>query len=488
VLKWEQIAKGGDQKSMKAAKLLLSVLLAVSTLLTINLLTANASTTFKDVSTSFRAYKEISYLAQGKIVNGDSNGYYNPSRSVTRAEAAAMIGRALNLDGTKRSTSFKDVSANNFASGYIQAAVEQKIISGYNDGTFRPNANVTRAERALLISRAFGYEGNTTAGAIEALKSRGIAQGLANGDFAAEKSIVRADFAIFLARAIDYTLRLTPELTLNGEELYVNASSLNVRTGPATHYPTIGKIANQTKVQVGYKVGSWTLIKSGSLIGFVSNGYLVGSGSTENGDDNSSTPVPDTNPLSGITLVIDPGHGGKDPGAIGFGAQEKNVVLNTSLYLQQLLAKTPMKVEMTRSTDVFLELAERVDFAARVNGSAFVSIHANAFNGSASGTESYYYRASTNPYTEESKKLATYIQKRLVPALNTKDRGVKTGSFYVLKYNTMPAALVELGFIDQADDNAKLVNAAYQQKAAKAIYYGILDYYGDQGYEVSSYY
>lgn len=466
---------------MKSVKILLCFLLAVSTLLTINLSSAAASTSFKDVSSSFRAYKEITYLAQGKIVLGDANGFYNPTRTVNRAEAAAMIGRAISLNGTQRNTTFTDVKSGNFASGYIMSAYEQKIITGYPDGSFKPSKNVTRAEMALLISRAFGYATDgTTASAIEALKSRGIAQGLPNGDFAGSQSITRADFAVFLARAINYSLRVTPTLPLTNEYLYVNASTLNVRTGPSTNYPSIGSLANQSKVQVAYKVGSWTMIKSGSLIGFVSTGYLV------NGGSGGGTGT--TNPLANLTLVIDPGHGGKDPGASGFGAKEKDIVLQTGLYLQQYLKNTPIKVAMTRSTDVFLELEERVDFATNVKGSAFVSLHANAFNGTANGTESYYYRAAENPYKADSNLLATYIQKRLVAALGTKDRGVKEGSFYVIKYNTMPATLVELGFIDNADDNAKLVKSTYQQKAAKAIYHGILDYFGAKGYSVSSYY
>lgn len=469
---------------MKFVKILLSFLLAVSTLLTMNLSSVAASTSFNDVPSSFRAYKEITYLAQGKIVLGDASGSYNPTRTVTRAEAAAMIGRAIVLNGTQRNTTFTDVGSGNFASGYIMSAYEKKIITGYPDGSFKPSANVTRAEMALLISRAFGYTNttnDTTASAIEALKSRGIAEGLANGDFAGGQSITRADFAVFLARAINSSLRITPTLPLTNEYLYVNANSLNVRKGPSTNYPTIGSLAKQTKVQVAYKVGSWTMIKSGSLMGFVSNGYLVNSGS---GDDTGGT----TNPLANLTLVIDPGHGGGDPGAIGLGAKEKDVVLQTGLYLRQYLKNTPIKVEMTRSTDVFIKLADRVTYATSVKGDAFVSIHTNAANGTANGSESFYYRAAENPYIKDSNLLATYIQKRLVAAMGTKDRGVKQGSFYVIKYNTMPATLVELGFIDNANDNAKLVNATYQQKAAKAIYHGILDYFGAKGYSVSSYY
>jgi len=164
---------------------------------------------FNDIAPSHRAYEEIEYLAQSGIVKGELNGYYYPSRNVTRAEAAAMIGRALKLNGEQRETTFKDVSSGMFASGYIQSAVENKIIAGYEDGSFRPNANVTRGEMALMISRAFSFEhDNTTLGASEALKLMGIASGYANGDFGITHSIIRADFAVFLARSINEELRI----------------------------------------------------------------------------------------------------------------------------------------------------------------------------------------------------------------------------------------------------------------------------------------
>ncbi|OAH57820.1 hypothetical protein AWH48_02050 [Domibacillus aminovorans] len=234
------------------------------------------ATLFNDISSSYRAYKEITYLAQGEITNGDLKGNFNPDQQVTRAEAAAMIGRALNLDGTKRENSFIDVSASMFASGYIQSAVDKKILSGYKDGTFKPYENVTRGEMALMISRSFDYSyGNTTSGAEKALTSRDIAQGMGNGTFGTNLSIIRADFAIFLARAIDYNLRINnPTIPFSGE-MYVNTESLPIKKGPSENYAQVGILKHNEKVIIGYKVGSWTLIKAGSnVIGFVPNSYL----------------------------------------------------------------------------------------------------------------------------------------------------------------------------------------------------------------------
>ena len=233
-------------------------------------------THFNDVSSSYRAYKEISYLAEGGITTGDTTGNFNPDKQVTRAEAIAMIGRTLGLDGTKRSTKFKDVGVANFASGYIQTAVEKGIVSGYADGSFKPNASVTRGEMAIMISRAFDYSfGNSVSGAAKALTSRGIAQGMENGSFGADLPIIRADFAVFLARSIDYTLRVgSPTIEFSGEKL-IGTETLPLRKGPSVAYAQVSVLNQNEKVTIGYKVGNWTLVKSASgNVGFVPTSNL----------------------------------------------------------------------------------------------------------------------------------------------------------------------------------------------------------------------
>ncbi|WP_083256197.1 family 10 glycosylhydrolase [Domibacillus iocasae] len=238
---------------------------------------AGSAGLFYDLPAAHRAYKEIAYLAQGAIATGDENRYFHPGKSVTRAEAAAMIGRSLSLNGTKRENTFKDVNAGMFASGYIQSAVEKKILSGYQDGSFKPYEKVTRGEMALMISRAFEYEyGHTTSGAQQALTSRGIAQGMGDGHFGTHLSIIRADFAVFLARAIDYNLRINNSPVSFSDEMQVNDESLPLRKGPSEKYAQAGVLQNNEKVQIAYHVGSWTLVKSGSnVIGFVPRSSLT---------------------------------------------------------------------------------------------------------------------------------------------------------------------------------------------------------------------
>lgn len=476
--------KGGTHSRMKKIIWLLSIVLLLGIWMPLGSAKVQASTTFKDVSANHRAYEEIMYLATGEIVSGSLDGRFLPSNVVTRDQAAAMIGRALELNGQQRKTEFKDVGSGNFASGYIQSAVDKKILSGYGGGIFRPGTVVTRGEMAVMISKAFDYDfGGSLSGAANALMSRGIAQGMTNGSFGADYQLTRVDFSIFLARAINYKLRVKPTVAFQNE-LFVTSDSLNVRLGPSTNYSNVATLEKGTSVQTAYKVGNWIYIQSGAIEGFVSNSYISSS-------VNTPPPTqPSTNsPLAGKTIVIDPGHGGTDSGAVGFGFYEKTAVLDTALKVKELLKQTPFDVQLTREKDVFITLNNRTAFANNLNADIFVSIHANAAGSSASGTETYYYSAAaTNTRIAESKKLASAIQKRLIEAWNLKDRGVKGDNFAVIRQTNMPAVLAELGFITNASDNAKLKSPEWRQKAADAIYLGILDYYKANGYDVTKLY
>jgi len=436
---------------------------------------AYAAKRFSDIGTSHRASAEIDYLAQGEIVQGDNSGKFFPDRYVTRAEAAAIIGRTLNFNGTQRSTDFTDVGMKHFASGYIQEAVSRNIIKGYTDGSFKPNNFVTRGEMALLISRAYAFNANSVSAAIQSLITKGIAQGMANGTFGKDEPIKRADFAVFVTRAVHPKYRINYQMTTI-QKSSVKATALNVRKGPSTTYDVIGKLLNGQAVDVLHKIGDWVYVKSGDLEGFVHRDYLNGIVSNNPPQQSPTDTLQEY--LKTQTIIIDPGHGGTDPGAVSNGLKEKDITLSVALELKALFEGTGFNIALTRETDKTLTLNERVAFAKQKSGNVFVSIHTNAFNGKANGTETYYYgAAATNPHVEKSKKLAEFIQKRMIEAWNLYNRGVKSGNFHVLRENNMPAALAELGFIDHQGDAEKLKSPYWQKQAAKAIYLGILDYY-----------
>lgn len=171
-------------------------------------------------------------------------------------------------------------------------------------------------------------------------------------------------------------------------------------------------------------------------------------------------------------VIIDPGHGGQDPGTIGIGGiQEKNVVLPISLDVVEELKKQGIEVRLTRDQDYFISLEGRTDMANEVNADLFVSIHANAINLSrpdVSGLETYYYQSG--------RRLAEIIHYNILNSVDIQDRNIRRARFYVLRHSEMPAVLVEVGFLTGAEDASNLKNPEHRRQMAKAIARGIVQY------------
>lgn len=173
------------------------------------------------------------------------------------------------------------------------------------------------------------------------------------------------------------------------------------------------------------------------------------------------------------TICIDAGHGGKDPGACAGGVKEKNIALYTALEIGALL--TDYEVIYTRTGDVFVELSGRADIANAAKADLFVSIHCNsADNMSANGMEVYCYTHAS----EASKCAARVIYDKLLAVCGLRGRGVKSKDLAVLRETHMPAVLVELGFISNYGDRAKLLNVDWQDSAARAVADGIKEALG----------
>ena len=186
-----------------------------------------------------------------------------------------------------------------------------------------------------------------------------------------------------------------------------------------------------------------------------------------------SRPISQNKPL----VIIDPGHGGKDPGTIGIGGlREKDLVLPISLDVAEGLRKQGIEVRMTRDSDYFISLQGRTDFANKVNADLFVSIHANAINLSrpdVNGLETYYYK--------DGRRLAEVIHWSILNSVNIKNRGIRRARFYVLRHSTMPGVLVEVGFVTGAEDAPRLKNPTHRSQMADAIVRGIVQYIKQQG-------
>jgi len=191
--------------------------------------------------------------------------------------------------------------------------------------------------------------------------------------------------------------------------------------------------------------------------------------------------------LKGKVVVVDPGHGGSDPGAIGpLGTREKQLNLSLAMQVKDDLEKAGAKVLMTRETDIDVfgtkatdreELWARVKVANFNQADIFISIHHNSSaNRDARGTSTYYYQKTTYDMM-----LAQDIQKEMLQAGGLPNVGVKPANFFVVKNATMPAALLEVGFLSNPQEEQLLGNLAFRQKMSQAIVVGINQFFGQVG-------
>ena len=216
------------------------------------------------------------------------------------------------------------------------------------------------------------------------------------------------------------------------------------------------------------------------------------------------------------TIIIDPGHGGKDPGAIGYrGTKEKDIALDVSKRLAKKIERnSKTKVILTREEDIFVRLQDRTKFANANKGDLFISIHTNAAEDRrASGFETFLIGINKNEeairvaarenavleledggatkLTDEaliqatmsqaafanlSEQFAALVQEEMGKRIQSKNRGVKQAGFYVLMGASMPNVLVELGFISNPNEEKKLNSSSYRDMLATSIYYAVLKY------------
>lgn len=172
-----------------------------------------------------------------------------------------------------------------------------------------------------------------------------------------------------------------------------------------------------------------------------------------------------------LTVVIDAGHGDNDPGALSItGRHEKDFTLSMAKKVEQLLLQDKrLNVLMTRSDDTFIPLDDRVSFANNIQSDLFLSIHGNSAKATVSGTETYYNRP-------ESAAFANVIHKYAVPAIGFPDRKVREADFRVITKTTMPAVLLEVGYLSNKNDETAMYKDAFQDKLAAALVAAIKEY------------
>ncbi|WEG13673.1 N-acetylmuramoyl-L-alanine amidase [Pullulanibacillus sp. KACC 23026] len=290
----------------------------------------------------------------------------------------------------------------------------------------------------------------------------------------------------------------------------VKAPVLNVRETPGLTSQVVDQLNNETKVTIHDELDGWAKIVSASgTQGWVDEMYLtkddkiasnkaeqskvsthtISKISTSQASENTTITAKgqaaaktikqeptqsQKSPLYGKTIVLDPGHGGKDDGTTSpiSGTHEKTLTLATALDVAQKLKSAGAHVMMTRTTDTFIPLEQRAALSNQNHADAFISFHYNeASNRSANGILDFYYQKARD------NQLASDLLKEVTKSTGLQNDGTRFDNLDVLRNNTQPCTLIELGFLSNQHDDSVVENATYRDQVAKGVYQGLLDYF-----------
>lgn len=410
---------------------------------------------------------QINGLYYGGVTQGDA-GNFLPNDFLTRSQFALFVARALNdtyklpvklPEQTSRTYFAKIVTGGDILNVRSLPAVTGNVIHKLNDGEIVEVLGQSGEWLLVLIEGKNGYiHGNYTKEVTVDTPSDGDVAIDTPEEPEVDEPVVEEPEVNETEEDIDNTP------SLSGLVGKVTASSLNIRKSPSTSAAVVGKLSAGQKVEVLSLDGYWAKIHTSSGTGYIHKNYLKLINQTGN-------------VLNGRIIVVDAGHGGKDPGASSNKLTESTVTLNVAKRVEAKLKKAGAKVLMTRSNNSYLTLEQRTDFAKKNYAETFVSIHVNAAGSSAAKGTEVYYDSSTNPNASESKQLANKIHNSILKGADMADRGVRDQRFYVVRNNNVAAVLVELGFITNSADFKKLSSDQYAEIYAEAIYQGLVQYY-----------
>ena len=471
--------------------------------------TKNLAVPFTDISKKSSYYSYVSALYYAGITNGTGNNLYGIQKQVTRENFATFVARVKNAKYTLKKpvlgvTSPADVNANTRvlvttdnlnvrSSPSTSSNVLGKVHNGDKLNGYAVEGNWVK----VSFNNQFAYvslsyikflDQDDLPFNLSSSKQHKLTQdvSLYRGQSTSTKLITTlkknqtikiygtkgqwtiADFNgipgyVLTSKLNEVAVQPTPNPTINTVGR-VTASILNVRKSASASSAIITKVSRGEIVKVQSINGWWAQVIVNGVTGYVHKSYLhlmnISGGSIKN-----------------RVIVLDPGHGGSDPGAINGKVYEKNIVLDVAKRVQKLLEYSGAKVVLTRTTDVFVDLNKRPQIANQNYGEMFISLHVNSFGSTQpSGTESFYNSTSSSNLVEE-KQLAQLINNEIVKNAKMNNRNIKDVNYLVTRDMEMPGILVELGFIKNPEDFAKLNSDKYLQIFAESIYKGIVQYY-----------
>ncbi|WP_099221495.1 N-acetylmuramoyl-L-alanine amidase [Listeria costaricensis] len=257
------------------------------------------------------------------------------------------------------------------------------------------------------------------------------------------------------------------------QKVTVREDNTNIRSKPDLNSSVIEKASSGDTYAIQGVQGDWYKVqtKSGAE-GYIANWVVDITTQGESTPKEKSK----TTSLSEATIVLDPGHGGNDPGAEGTnGTLEKKATLKMANVVADKLRQSGAKVILTRDSDEYVSLSDRTKIAEKYNADVFISLHFDSLedkDSSVSGQTTYYY-------SKNDKGLAKDVNEGLEKDVDITNRGYQVGDYYVLRENDQPALLLELGYLSSPEDEARINSSSYRNQVAQGIYDGLADYFAN---------
>jgi N-acetylmuramoyl-L-alanine amidase len=272
----------------------------------------------------------------------------------------------------------------------------------------------------------------------------------------------------YIAKTVDKNENTTPSKR-NKKQVKIIYNGTNIRSGSSTSHSIVQRANLGESFEIIETAGDWYKISLGNN----KTGYLAGWVVETSGVSSPITKPGSEQYVKNKTIVIDPGHGGQDSGAVGSrGTLEKNLTLATAKLVYDKLKSAGANVFLTRTNDTYISLNSRVSTSNYRNAEAFISLHYDSTTDrSAAGTTTYYYNSLKDG------PLAKKMNSELVRQAKLKNRGTRFGNFHVLRENKAPATLLELGFLSNRTEALTVSTSSYQERASQGIFNGLAQYF-----------
>ncbi|SEP68840.1 N-acetylmuramoyl-L-alanine amidase [Virgibacillus subterraneus] len=279
--------------------------------------------------------------------------------------------------------------------------------------------------------------------------------------------------------ASDYLFAANGVTSVNQKEITVIADEVRLRTGPGTQHKILGYASSGDTYTMVKTSNKWNkiMLNDGS-IAWIASWLTNANGSNhpaETSENHNHAKKQSSGSLAGYNIVLDPGHGGKDPGAIGIGGTfEKGIIMDTADNVAKQLRDAGATVILTREDDYFIPLEERVRISNAYNTHAFISLHYNAYPSLAiNGVSTYFHSGG------DDRVLAGEVQSAIAQKVPLKNRGVMQKGYHVLRENNDLSVLIELGFITNPYDLDTVRTAEYHNNVAAGVVEGLKNYFNE---------